>query len=216
MVFVFNKTAYCRYLELDDKYSNCLAIFSSLPRGQVLLLIVSCFAAAVFNLCREPHIGYPFHSQARRSWFANWSHIRRERRNWREKVHCRWVGGRVNKQGNLPLRFVSTLPTRILKVSKEDWMAVFSHGHSPDGLNILLKAASLKQLLLWQRRGEYTFLGQGSAWEASNCPGPASRSTSVHILSNSRKSVSSILQMRRLRPWKCDSLSVFSLKTCKS
>ena len=46
-----------------------------------------------------------------------------------------------------------------------------------------LKTISLKQLLVWGWWIEHTFLGKGRRWGASNCQGPAHRSTNGHILS---------------------------------
>ena len=50
---------------------------------------------------------------------------------------------------------------------------MFSHTHSPDGLNdtLLFKAASLKQLLGWEWWVEGPWTGKG--WGISDCLGPA-------------------------------------------
>ena len=103
------------------------------------------------------------------------------------------VGGRFNKQGNLPMRFVlggggrktsrsPHLPTRIFKVcSGLNWIQSHTQSrwsHHRIGISRLHPWGNF-----WERGRQvgHAFQGQGRKGRASNCPGSAGGSTTGHI-----------------------------------
>ena len=95
----------------------------------------------------------------------------------------RLVGGRRNKQGNLPTRLISALPTKILKGFIESLMQ-FSHIQSPGDLNKMLFSQDLlffffaMAVSMRTVGGTYTFKDRGRMRSLCLC-----WSTGTHTLS---------------------------------
>lgn len=93
------------------------------------------------------------------------------------------VGGRRNKQGNLPTRLISALPTRILKGLIEPLMQ-FSHIQTPGDLNKMLFSEDLlffffaMAVSMRTVGGTYTFKDRGQMRSLCLC-----WSTGAHTLS---------------------------------
>ena len=96
----------------------------------------------------------------------------------------RLVGGRRNKQGNLPTRHISAPPTKILKGFIESLMQ-FSHIQSPGDLNKMLFSQDLLFFFFFAMAvsmrtvgGTYTFKDRGRMRSLCLC-----WSTGTHTLS---------------------------------
>ena len=126
-------------------------------------------------------------------WFTNWLPYKEGRERLRKEVALQTGGGRFNKQRSLHTRLVLDSskttrsphsPARILKVHIEA-LAVFSHVCCPDALNntLLSQVCVLGTAPTVGTEGRVYIPRMERGWGASNCPGPALRPISNHILS---------------------------------
>ena len=126
-------------------------------------------------------------------WFTNWFlHTEGKDIPKKEPGHSRWVGGRfICKQGNLLRRLVlgCQKTSRSLHLLLESYKLIHRPWLGPAMYSVLMvstpdsfTAACLEWLPLWEQWAECTFQGQRRGWGASDCLGPAGRSTSGHIV----------------------------------
>lgn len=107
--------------------------------------------------------------------------------------HSRLAGGTFIKQENLLVRFVLSghkssrfphLLTRTIEVYLKG-LTVFSRSHIPfqiaSTLHVYFKVACWEQLLGAGKARWKHIPRTGRGWGASNCPGPAHRSTADHV-----------------------------------
>ena len=130
-------------------------------------------------------------------WFINRPpYMEGKERLKKEADHSRLVRGRFNKQGNLQTRLNLVATRWALQPCPPEFKSVYRglnwvQSHIPSRWSQIthcsLKAASLKQLWLWEwwvegTWVEYTLQGQGRGWETSNCLGPDWESIGGHVL----------------------------------